>query len=329
MNHALMFPGLGADYPAMVETFCAQHPDLAMPIVSTINRGLTEAESAGGLNHANALANLKNQLSIHALNLAWYELKRASLQPAFACGHSLGFYAAAVAAGAIAAQDALTILVHAFCMTWKHFFSQGDLGAQRRVAVITGFHALDHQAMQKQHIEILSINNPTQLLVCADQNKLDTFLSTHADAVMRIDYFPLALPFHSRAMLDVCLRLQRRFIDIPFYDPRFPLISHVVSDIFPATEKGQTALISSAEQVRWHMLHQLCLPINWPQVIDVLKTQNVGQLIEVGPNRILSQMVRWIDKKMAVQTLDCYRTVNPPRAAASNEITDFSGAQPA
>lgn len=311
MKLAVMFPGLGADYPGMVETFCEHHPEATAHINAVINQGLQLAADAG-LRELPALEFLRIQLQIHALNLAWFDLKKESLVPVYAGGHSLGFYAAAVTAGAVSGEDALKILVNAFVIAWNKFSA-----IEKKVAVITGFVPLLETPLTNYPIEILSINNPTQWLLYGTQSDFDTYLSHAGDQVMRIDYFPTALPFHSAEMLQMCNDMECQFEAMEFQDPQWPLISHI----------GQKELINTARQVRWHLLNQLRLPIDWPQLVSQLKLLNVDRVIEIGPNRILTQMIRWVDKRMSAQCVDIYRVkesthavVNHPETSSSTKV---------
>jgi malonyl CoA-acyl carrier protein transacylase len=80
-------------------------------------------------------------------------------------------------------------------------------------------------------------------------------------------------------------------------------------------------LINCAEQVRWHLLNQLCLPIDWPELVSQFKTLTIGRIIEIGPNRILTQMIRWIDKRVDVQCVDIYRVKESTHTVVNNPTT--------
>lgn len=307
MKHAIMFPGLGADYPGMVDTFCSYHPEIKTLVDSSIENGLQIANRLG-LKDKQAQDFLRTQLHIHALNLVWFQLKKETLLPLYSCGHSLGFYAAAVTAKSVSENDALKILVNAFVMAWEKFSVN-----QRKVAVITGFYPLSETPIAQYSIEILSINNPTQWLLYGNQQDFDSYLSAADDQIMRIDYFPTALPFHSKEMIEVCQILNAKFSSMEFDDPQWPLISHI----------GQKELIKGAEQVRWHLLNQLCMPIDWPQLVYQLKAVAVDRIVEIGPNRILTQMIRWVDKRMDAQCVDIYRVKESTHAVVNHCTTSL------
>ena len=308
MKQAVMFPGLGADYQGMVETFCEHHPDAIAEINSVVNQGLRLAVDLG-LGDPQATTFLQTQLQIHAMNLAWFALKKKSIQPTYACGHSLGFYAAAVTAGAVSNKDALSILVNAFVIAWNKFST-----SEKKVAVVTGFAPLLETPLTHYPIEILSINNPTQWLLYGTQLDFDAYLVQAGDQIMRIDYFSTALPFHSAEMLPMCRDMERKCETMEFLDPQWPLISHI----------GQTELISTAAQVRWHLLNQLRLPIDWPQLVAQLKSLDIERIIEIGPNRILTQMIRWVDKRVNAQCVDIYRVKESTHAIVNHSSTSIT-----
>ena len=302
MKQAIMFPGLGADYPEMVATFCQHHPEAINAIELTIEQGLQLA-TAFGLHDVQARRFLHTQLSIHALNLAWFALQKNNLSPHASCGHSLGFYAAAVTAKAISPTDALKILVAAFANAWNQFS-----GNEKKVAVVTGFVPLLETPLTHYAIEVLSVNNPTQWLLYGTRSEFDAYIEQAGDRVMRIDYFATALPFHSAEMNDICQHMEQEFSAMEFCDPHWPLISHI----------GKTELITTAEQVRWHLLNQLRMPINWPQLVAQLKTLELDPILEIGPNRILTQMIRWVDKRINAKCVDIYRVKETTHAVVNS-----------
>lgn len=307
MKQAIMFPGLGADYPEMVATFCLHHPEATNAIELTIEQGLQLA-TAYGLRDVQARRFLHTQLSIHALNLAWFTLQKNHLVPQAACGHSLGFYAAAVTANAISPVDALKILVAAFTNAWHEFSDNDKTDNSKKVAVVTGFIPLLETPLTSYAIEVLSVNNPTQWLLYGTRAEFDSYLEHAGDQIMRIDYFATALPFHSAAMNDICKAMEQEFSAMEFCDPHWPLLSHI----------GKTELITTAEQVRWHLLNQLRMPIDWPQLVAQLKALELDPILEVGPNRILTQMIRWVDKRINAKCVDIYRVKETTHAVVNS-----------
>lgn len=144
MKTAVLFPGLGSEYPDMVEGFSRKHPEHRKLITNTIERGLERALEFQFSNQQDALDALKIQLSIHSLNVAWFNLLFEKINPSYCAGHSLGFYAASVCSESVKNDDAVDILSHAFCMAWYRLHEKKDTESPtKKVAVITTFSPID------------------------------------------------------------------------------------------------------------------------------------------------------------------------------------------
>jgi len=284
---ALMFPGIGAHYQDMIKKFVESNPLLRSRVEGLQEMGISYISKDFGLKEI-ASAQLQEQIDIFALSLVIYEQRINSLSPSFLCGHSLGFYAAGVAAGAFSEDVALEIMVNAFCLTHEAF-----AGSTQCLAVITAYEPIDCNSLGDAGLEVLSLNSLTQVLVYGFKEKVELLRENASHKLIRIDYLSENLPFHSKSMREVCTELRSKCEHLEMSPPIFPLISHITGEV-----------VETAEEVHWHVFGQLERPINWLETILKLKALDVSKIIEVGPNRVLRQFSKWIDSSICFEISD-------------------------
>ncbi len=284
---AFMFPGVGASYPNMLEKFIQANPGLVEKATKLIDVGISHIPQGLHLSDM-ARQELREQIEIFALSVAFTKASFLQYEPKYLCGHSLGFYAASVAANAVSEEVASQIMVAAFCCTYQEFSTSNEC-----LAVVTTYEPVDQAEVDEAGLETLSLNSQTQLLVYGLESNVEALRQNAAFEILRIDYLPTNLPFHSKKMTSVCDDLINQYGDLPITTPVIPLVSHISGE-----------LIKTSEEVRWHIFEQFKRPINWQQTICALKKLGVDTVIEVGPNRILRQISKWIDDSIEFKITD-------------------------
>lgn len=301
MSHTvIMFPGMGAQYAGMMSKFIKACPEQE----TLINQVIDERAIYGfctrlGLVPDAIFDELKVQLSIHALNLAWWERTKSKFSDPVFCGHSLGLYAALVAAGYLSVEDSRNLIIEVFLTAWKQF-SQNE----KRTCVATTFKPIDQSILVKCGIEAIALNNYSQTLIYADEDAIQQWVKGNGENILGVKWMDNRVPFHSCEMGEACLSIEQQFID----DLDFELTK----------EGGRGRVFSHIEareildegDVRWHLAHQLRLPVRWLDMIEALAAEGPTEFVEVGPGRILSQMVRWIDKSIKARAVDSHKETN-------------------
>lgn len=300
-NHVIMFPGLGAEYPGMMAQFCDQFPEAADTVARwsrQLGCDLMAEAPAPAPAPASASARERQrhrQLQIHALNLLWWRRVGPSYPDAAVCGHSLGYYAALVAAGVIDEEFSLRLLDTVFRVSWDAW-----AGNTRQVGVVTAHRVLDPRWLLEAHrLETLCINSDHQFAVYGAAEDCAALCAGLGDDLIGWSRLDTPVPFHSWAMGGVSATLQRlmRRDRWQFEEPRRLLWSHIHGYCVP---DGEAAAAVLTEQPR--------LTVQWRETIRAMQSRRVCHFVEVGPNRILSQMVRRIDPHLSVATSDRLRS---------------------
>lgn len=207
---------------------------------------------------------------------------RIDLSPSHVAGHSVGEYAALVAAGVLALEDALRLVA-------RRAELMADQAAQGGMTAVIGL-ARDVVASV-----IDAVASPVDLVVANDNAPGQVVISGTRDALLAAEtalrdagakrLIPLRVsgPFHSPQMVTVGDALASAFDAVAWHDPAIPVVSNVSAA--PELEVGRLRNLL-AEQVR--------SSVEWVASVRRMVDEGVGTFIECGPGNALIGMVRRI-----------------------------------
>lgn len=231
------------------------------------------------------------------------------LRPAYVAGHSVGEYAALVAAGVLDTADAIRLVA----LRGRLMAAAGMDGGM--TAVI----GLDREAVAEA---IGAVASPADLVVANDnapgqvvisgtrQALLDADVALKAAGARRLISLPVSGPFHSPWMAEVGDALAAAFEDVEWRDADPPLMSNVTAE--PVTE---------AEMIRNLLAEQVRSPVEWVASVRRMLGEGVDTFIECGPGSALTGMV----KRIAPDA----RTANVSDAASLDATLQALGGVPA
>jgi len=217
--------------------------------------------------------------------------ERVPVEPAFLAGHSVGEYAALVAAGVLELPAALRLVQRR-----AELMAEAD-GEGGMAAVI----GLDRDAVQ---IAVDAVARPTELVVANDNAPGQVVISGRRDALAAAEeamrssgarrILPLAVSgaFHSPLMGSVAEELAAAFDDEEWHDARVPLVSNVTAE--PLTD---------ATRIRALLAEQVRSPVEWVAVVRRMAADGVDMMIECGAGTALVGMVRRIAPEVATASV--------------------------
>jgi [acyl-carrier-protein] S-malonyltransferase len=201
---------------------------------------------------------------------------------AFVAGHSVGEYAALVAAGVLGFEDALRLVARRGELMAAHAADGG-------MAAVIG---LDRQTVQRA---IEAIASPADLVVANDNAPGQVVLSgtraalasaeeaLRAAGARRLIPLKVSGAFHSPQMAEVSDRLAEAFDEVDWHDAEIPVVSNVTAE--PERDAGKLRNLL-AEQVR--------SPVEWVASVRRMADDGVGTFVECGPGAALANMVKRI-----------------------------------
>jgi [acyl-carrier-protein] S-malonyltransferase len=295
--YAIVFPGQGSQAVGMLDAF-ADHPE--------VRRTLAEAADALGedlaaLIHAGPKERLDltthTQPAMLAAGVACWRALHAEtgIVPVAMAGHSLGEYAALVAAGALRLADALP-LVRFRAQAMQEAVPAGA-GA---MAAILGLDAAaveagcaQAQAETGEVVSAANFNEPKQTVIAGTRAAVDRACELlKAGGAKRALPLPVSAPFHCPLMQPAAERLRARLATLALAAPRVAVVNNV--DVAAPTEP---AAIADA------LYRQAYRPVRWVEVVQALRARGATHLVECGPGKVLAGLARRIDPALAAATV--------------------------
>ena len=299
---AFIFPGPGSQYPGMGREL-AENFACARAVFDAVDRALGFSLSQlcfeGPAEELQLTAN--TQPTILAASVAAAEvLREKGIRPDYVAGHSLGEYSALVAAGAIRLQDAVR-LVHKRGQYMQEAVPKGEgtmaalLGLEPAVA-----EDICREAAQGQVVSPANWNSPGQIVIAgqaaAVQRAVD-LAKTHG--AKRSIVLNVSAPFHCALMRPAAERLAADLDALDFSDLSVPLMNNV-----------DARLVSTSAEARDGLKRQVTAPVRWEQSMGALRFHGADRFVEVGPGKVLTGLLRQIDREATCLRVEDARTLD-------------------
>jgi len=294
---AIVFPGQGSQtvgmladisnlYPQIQETFAEASDALDYDLWKLVQNG-----PAAELDKT-----VHTQPALLAASYAIWRIIQSStpVSPAILAGHSLGEYTALVCANALAFQDAIK-LVAARGQYMQEAVAPG-VGA---MAALIG---LDEDTVNKicqqartSSDEVLSpanFNSLGQIVVAGHKAAVDRAVILAKEQGARLAMLiPVSVPSHCELMQPAARRLAELLASTAIQAPQIPVINNV-----------DVKLYEDANSIRDGLVRQLYMPVQWVGTIQYFITAGITQIIECGPGKVLSGLIKRIDKNLQLIT---------------------------
>ncbi len=293
---AFVFPGQGSQSVGMLAELAATHP--------AIQASFEEA-SAGAAFDLWTLARsgpeaLLNQTEFTqpALLAAGVSVWRAwqaagGSQPALLAGHSLGEYSALVCAGVLSLHDAAG-LVRERGRLMQAAVPEG-VGAM--AAVLGADDAVIAQACAEvaggEIVAPANFNSPGQTVIAGHASAVERALARLAElGVRKAVRLPVSVPSHTALMRDAAASLAARMDSLAWQAPQIPVVQNADARSFAQVDAIRAALV-----------RQLYQPVQWTACINALRAAGVSQIGECGPGKVLTGLIKRIDKALESRSL--------------------------
>lgn len=207
--------------------------------------------------------------------------------PEFVAGHSLGEYSALVAAGVLDFADAVRTVRKRG--TYMQEAVPVGVGA---MAAILGLDlaAVEEGCAEAAGGEVCSpanINSPSQIVIAGNAGAIDRACEILKEkGAKRAIKLNVSAPFHCALMMPAQKRLAEDLKGLEYSDFRFPVVHNV-----------DAAANSDAGRVAGALTRQVSSPVRWLQSVEFLAGQGVDIFIEVGAGKVLTGLVRQINRE--------------------------------
>ena len=286
---AFLFPGQGSQYAGMgkdlVESFAVAR-EVFEEADAALNFPISRICFQGSEEELQLTEN--TQPAILTVSVAAFRvIQSAGLPaPAFVAGHSLGEYSALVAAGALSLADA----VRTVRASGRYMQEAVPVGTGAMAAVIGGERAAIEQACIEasggQVCATANINSPNQVVIAGNAEAVERAMELLKGVAKRVIKLNVSAPFHCALMKPAQERLAVELDQLRFNEPKTAVVTNVDARI--TTEPGE---------LRDALFRQVSAPVRWLESIELLWQKGIGTFIEVGPGKVLSGLLRQINRE--------------------------------
>jgi len=251
-------------------------------------------------------------------------LAERGIEPAFAAGHSLGEYSAHVVANTLTFADAVRTV-----RSRGQYMQQAVPPGEGAMAAILGLDANLIQTICDQVTDQLTplpttpearafnpnlavvspanLNSPDQTVISGSTGAVERAADLCKQAgAKRAIMLAVSAPFHCALMQPAQDALARDLATLTFHNPRFPVAANV-----------DARLLTTSTEVPDCLVRQVTGPVRWVECIHLLIAQGATHFIEAGPGKVLSGLMRQIDRNQKALNVEDSASLDKTLAALS------------
>ena len=293
---AFVFPGQGSQSVGMLDAW-GTHPAVRQAL-SEASDALGEdlgALIAQGTKEALALTTNTQPVMLVA-GVAAYRVWMAEVgvAPQVVAGHSLGEYAALVAAGSLTlAQAAPLVRLRAQAMQEAVPVGMGAMAAilgmePERVAALCQEISASLDPQSGEVVEAANFNDSAQTVISGSKAAVERACELlKAQGAKRALLLPVSAPFHCALMRPAADKLAQHLAQVDLQPPAIALINNI-----------DVAVETDPVRIRDALYRQAFGPVRWMQTVQAIKARGLEHLVECGPGKVLAGMVKRIEPAM-------------------------------
>ncbi len=293
---AFVFPGQASQYPGMGRELAEKYA-AAKSVFDEADKALGISISKlcfeGTEDELKLTANTQPAILTCSVAVSRV-LAEKGLEPDFVAGHSLGEYSALVCAGSLKFADAVRLVRKRG--TYMQDAVPHGVGAMAAVMGLSHAVVADacKRAAQGEVCAPANLNSPDQTVISghAGAVKRAVELASQAGA-KRAVILPVSAPFHSALMAPMQEKLEQDLRGAEFSNLRVPLVTNVDADT-----------ITTGAEAREALIRQVSMPVRWEESVRLLIDEGVNTFVEVGPGRVLTGLLRQIERSVAALNVE-------------------------
>lgn len=300
MSRAFIFPGQGSQFIGMGQDLADAFPE-ARHVFQEVDDALSQNLSTLMFGGAESDLNLteNTQPALMAVSMAVIEVlkKQGGLDIAAACtyvaGHSLGEYSALTAAGALKLSDTAKLLkIRGQAMQEAVPVGKGAMAA------ILGLEFDDVKAIAaevsgKEICEAANDNSTGQVVVSGHKGAVEAAIALATEkGAKRAVALPVSAPFHCALMQPAADKMAEALAETAINKPVVPVVANVTAQAEQEPDK-----------IRDLLVRQITGMVRWRESVIWMKDNGITEMTELGAGKVLSGLVRRIDRDIACESV--------------------------
>jgi len=217
------------------------------------------------------------QLAILTTSVAAQQaIEATGLLPDMVAGHSVGEFAALVAARALSFEDAVSVVrVRGEAMAAAGREHDGGMAALIGLSADEAAKVCDSV---RSSVVVANINAPGQVVISGERDAVATAIeAARAAGARKAIPLTVSVAAHSPLMRDAAPALERALARISISQPAIP---------FASSTEGR--FIEEPDEIRGALVRALTSPVDWPRCMDAMSRSGARAFVEVGPGHVLT-----------------------------------------
>lgn len=300
MTRAFIFPGQGSQFTSMGKDLAEAFPEARHTfeeVDDALSQNLTKIMFDGAEIDLNLTEN--TQPALMAVSMAVVNVLKGQggieigKSCRFVAGHSLGEYSALTAAGALSLRDTAKLLkIRGRAMQEAVPVGNGAMAA------ILGLEFDDVKAIADAVTnggvcEAANDNSPGQVVVSGHKGAVEAAIALATErGAKRAIALPVSAPFHCQLMKPAADKMAQALATAQMLKPVVPVVANVTAQA-----------VSNPAQIKDLLVKQVTGTVRWRESVMWMKAQGVTEMIELGAGKVLSGLVKRIDKDIASESV--------------------------
>ena len=299
---AFLFPGQASQYCGMGRDLAANFPESkAVFDAADTALGFSITQTCFEGSEETLKLTENTQPAILTVSTAAYRaLEKQGIVPDFVAGHSLGEYSALVAAGGLDFSAAVKLV-----RGRGKYMQEAVPAGQGAMAAILGLSPTEvadicKKAAENEIVSPANLNSPEQTVISGSAAAVKRAVEIASQSgAKRAVILPVSAPFHCALMMPAQQRLEADLRATQFSALKIPLITNVDAEA-----------ITSGEEARDALIRQVTAPVRWLDSVREMIESGVKVFVEVGPGKVLTGLLRQIDRSVRVFNVEDSATLN-------------------
>ncbi len=286
---AIVFPGQGSQTVGMGKELAENHSEVMEYFVKAdkkLNTPLSQLIFEGPKEELTLTYNTQPALLTTSIAILDF-FQKSGIKADFVAGHSLGEYTALVAAGVLSFEDGVYAV-----RKRGEFMEKAVPNGEGSMAAVLGLDRESLQAVTNDICEsgfpvsLANLNCPGQIVISGSREGVERAgVKAKEAGAKRVLPLEVSGPFHSTLMRPAADQLLEVLNGMNMKNASIPVVVNVTAEP-----------VSTAFEIKDKLIEQLYSPVLWEDSVEKMISLGVNTFIEIGPGKVLSGLIKKIDK---------------------------------
>ena len=296
---SIIFPGQGSQITGMTKEFYDNFnyvKEYFLKADEILNKKLSKIILEGPKDQLDQTENTQPAIFLSSYSIfkviekeTNFDLKKAK----FFAGHSLGEYSALCCSNSLNFEQTIKLL-QARGSAMQNALPRGEGGMIAVLGInINELTDLIKNTGNENSCYIANDNSTNQIVLSGKITALEDFAKILNEKSIKFIKLPVSAPFHCPLMNKATEEMKNEIYNVDFKNPDIAIVSNVTADE-----------VDNSDDIKKLLIEQIEKPVRWRESINNIINKGINQFIEVGPGKVLSGLVKRIDRDAKVKQVN-------------------------